>query len=332
MIAIQTKNLTKRFDKLVAVDNLNLEISEGELFGFLGPNGAGKTTTISMLCTILRPTSGSAKVWGYDIIKEQTQVRRAIGIVFQDPSLDENLTARENLEFHGRLYKVPKKLMKRRMEELLELMELSNRIDDLVKTYSGGMRRRLEIARGLLHHPKVLFLDEPTLGLDPQTRIHIWKYIEKLNKREGITMLLTTHYMHEADYLCNNIAIIDEGKIVAKGSPKALKDSLGGDVVTLTTKTGGKKLSAELLKLKNVKTVDYLNNSIRITSSHGESVIPTAIDLVRARGIKIETVSLHGPTLEDVYIKFTGKRLRDEPEGKKGQFKRSLMSRGRMKH
>ena len=332
MIAIQTTNLTKKFGKLVAVDKLNLEISEGELFGFLGPNGAGKTTTISMLCTILKPTSGGAKVWDYDIIKEQTQVRKSIGIVFQDPSLDENLTARENLEFHGRLYKVPKNVMNEGMDELLGLMELSDRIDDLVKTYSGGMRRRLEISRGLLHHPKVLFLDEPTLGLDPQTRIHIWKYIEKLNKLEGITMLLTTHYMHEADYLCNNIAIIDEGKIVASGTPTDLKGTLGGDVVTLTTKTSSIKLKRDLLRLKNVKNVDFLNNSIRIMSSHGDRVIPDAMDLVRKHGIQTESVSLHEPTLEDVYIKFTGKRLRDEPEGKKGQLKRSLMSRGRMRH
>ena len=332
MIAIQTKNLTKKFGKLIAVDNLNLEISEGELFGFLGPNGAGKTTTISMLCTILKPTSGSAKVWNHDIIKGQTHVRKSIGIVFQDPSLDENLTARENLEFHGRLYKVPKNVMRSRMEELLELMELSDRLDDLVKTYSGGMRRRLEIARGLLHHPKVLFLDEPPLGLDPQTRIHIWKYIEKLNKAEGITMLLTTHYMHEADYLCNNIAIIDEGRIVASGTPYALKESLGGDVVTITAKSSGKQLKQDLLKLKNVKNVDFLNNTIRIMASHGDRVIPEAMDLVRHHGIATESVTLHEPTLEDVYIKFTGKRLRDEPEGKKGQLRRSMLARGRMRH
>jgi ABC-2 type transport system ATP-binding protein len=334
MIAVKTEKLTKKFGKLVAVNNLVLEIQEGELFGFLGPNGAGKTTTISMLCTILAPTSGTAKVWNYDIIKEQNMVRKSIGIVFQDPSLDENLTARENLEFHGRLYKVPKNLMKQRMDELLELMELSDRLDDLVKTYSGGMRRRLEIARGLLHHPKVLFLDEPTLGLDPQTRIHIWKYIEKLNKHEGITMLLTTHYMHEADYLCNKIAIIDEGKIVASGTPSGLKKAFGGDVVSFTVPDGeiDSTVKSGLLKIKNVHNVDFLKNSIRVMASGGDRIIPFAMDTIRKHGIEIESVSLHKPTLEDVYIKHTGKRLRDEPEGKKSQFKRSIASRGRMRH
>ena len=332
MIAIKTTNLTKKFDKLVAVDHLNLEIQEGELFGFLGPNGAGKTTTISMLCTILKPTAGSGKVWGHDIIKEQTKVRKSIGIVFQDPSLDENLTARENLEFHGRLYKVPKDLMNKRMDELLALMELSDRVDDLVKTYSGGMRRRLEIARGLLHHPKVLFLDEPTLGLDPQTRIHIWKYIEKLNKSEGITMLLTTHYMHEADYLCNDIAIIDEGKIVASGTPNGLKESLGGDVITLDIKTMDKRIKNDLLNIRKVKNVDFLKKSIRVTALHGDRVIPEAMDVLRKHKLETESVSLHKPTLEDVYIKYTGKRLRDEIEGKKGQFKRSMRSRRRFRH
>ncbi len=340
MVAIKTSKLTKKFDKLVAVDTLTLEIAKGELFGFLGPNGAGKTTTISMLCTILKPTSGKAWVWDYDIVKDQNNVRKSIGIVFQDPSLDDNLTGRENLEFHARLYKVPKSVMKKRMHELLELMELSDRVDDLVKTYSGGMRRRLEIARGLLHHPKVLFLDEPTLGLDPQTRIHIWRYIEKLNKKEGITMLLTTHYMHEADYLCNKIAIIDEGKIVALGTPTSLKASLGGDIISLSIASTHKKLKKDLLnklkknllKIKNVKTVDFIKDAICLTASNGDRVIPHAMNVIREYGIDTESVSLHEPTLEDVYIKFTGKQLRDEPEGKKGQFKRSIMPRGRFRH
>jgi ABC-2 type transport system ATP-binding protein len=332
MVAIKTSKLTKRFDKILAVDDLSLEIPEGELFGFLGPNGAGKTTTISMLCTILKPTSGRGWVWGYDIIKDQTRVRKSIGIVFQDPSLDENLTGRENLVFHGRLYKVPKNVMNSRMEELLELMELSERVDDLVKTYSGGMRRRLEIVRGLLHHPKVLFLDEPTLGLDPQTRIHIWKYIEKLNKHEGVTMLLTTHYMHEADYLCNNIAIIDEGRIVASGTPSELKSSLGGDVITLSTDQQSKSLKRDLLKLKNVSSVDFVKDTIRLSTLKGDTVIPQAMNVLRTHGLETKSVSLHKPTLEDVYIKVTGKHLRDEPEHKRGQLKRSLTPRGRFRH
>jgi ABC-2 type transport system ATP-binding protein len=332
MAAIKINKLTKRFDKLTAVDNVDLEIREGELFGLLGPNGAGKTTMISMLCTIMRPTSGSALVWNHDIVKEQDAVRKSLGIVFQDQSLDDNLTGTENLQFHGRLYKVPKKLMNERMKELLDLMELSDRKDDLVKTYSGGMRRRLEIARGLLHHPKVLFLDEPTLGLDPQTRRHIWEYIEKLNKAEGVTMLLTTHYMDEADYLCGRIAIIDYGKIVALDSPSNLKKSLGGDVVSLMTTSKDEALKNDLLKITNVTGVDFVKDAIRLTSSKGEYVIPEAMNIVREHGVDVKSVSLHAPTLEDVFIKYTGRRLRDDSEGKKGQLKRAIGHRRRLRH
>ncbi len=331
MSAIKITDLTKKFDKLVAVDNVNLEIKEGELFGLLGPNGAGKTTMISMLCTILKPTSGTAIVWNHDIIKKQDEVRKSIGIVFQDPSLDDNLTGTENLQFHGRLYKIPKTTMNQRMEELLELMELSDRADDLVKTYSGGMRRRLEIARGLLHHPKVLFLDEPTLGLDPQTRRHIWAYIEKLNKNENVTIMLTTHYMDEADYLCDRIAIIDQGKIVAEGSPASLKGSLGGDVVIMATSAKDEKLKEGLKKIKNVKSVDFVKDAIRLTASKGETVIPEAMNVTRKHGAEVKSVSLHGPTLEDVFIKFTGRRLRDETEGKKDQLKRAIGHRRRFR-
>jgi ABC-2 type transport system ATP-binding protein len=332
MSAIKITDLSKKFDGLVAVDKVSLEIKEGELFGLLGPNGAGKTTMISMLCTILRPTSGTATVWNNDIIKEQDNVRKSIGIVFQDPSLDDVLTGRENLQFHGRLYKVPKKTMNERMGGLLELMELSDRADDPVKTYSGGMRRRLEITRGLLHHPKVLFLDEPTLGLDPQTRRHIWEYIEKLNKNEKVTMMLTTHYMDEADYLCDRIAIIDHGKIVVEGSPTSLKGSLGGDVITLATSAKDEMLKESLLRIKNVKSVDFVKDAIRLTASKGETVIPEAMNIAREYGIEVNSVSLHGPTLEDVFIKFTGRRLRDETEGKKSQLKRVMGHRRRLRH
>ncbi|UCE75256.1 MAG: ATP-binding cassette domain-containing protein [Methanomassiliicoccales archaeon] len=332
MVAVKITDLTKKFDKLTAVDNVNLDIESGELFGLLGPNGAGKTTLISMLCTILKPTSGTAQVWNHDIIREQDMVRKSIGIVFQDQSLDDNLTGRENLQFHGRLYKVPKNVMNERMKELMELMELADRADDLVKTYSGGMRRRLEIARGLLHHPKVLFLDEPTLGLDPQTRRHIWEYIEKLNQNEGITMLLTTHYMDEADYLCDRIAIIDYGKIVALGNPSSLKESLGGDVISLASSSKDEKLREGLLKIENVTAVDFVEDAIRLTASKGETVIPEALNVVREHGVEVKSVSLHAPTLEDVFIKFTGRRLRDEAEGKKGQLKRRIGHRRRLHH
>ena len=226
--AVVVHELTKSFGTLVAVDRVSFAIEQGEIFGLLGPNGAGKTTTLSMLATMLEPTSGSAAIMDIDIRKDQDGVRKAIGIVFQDQSLDEELTAWENMDFHGRLYRIPKETREQRTEELLKLVELFDRRNDIVKTFSGGMRRRLEIARGLLHHPSVLFLDEPTLGLDPQTRNLLWKYIEALAKEKNITIILTTHYMEEADRLCNRIAIIDHGKIIAMDTPASSRTRLAG--------------------------------------------------------------------------------------------------------
>ena len=238
-VALHIQDLTRRFNDLVAVDNISFDIDKGEIFGLLGPNGAGKTTTLSMLSTMLVPTSGSATINGIDIEQDPDGVRKSIGIVFQDQSLDEELTAWENMDFHGRLYRIPAEIRKQRITELLTLVELNNRRDDIVKTFSGGMRRRLEIARGLLHHPEVLFLDEPTLGLDPQTRNHLWTYIATLAEEKGITIILTTHYMEEADRLCNRVAIIDHGKIIAIDTPEHLKDGLGGDIVTIRTPDPG---------------------------------------------------------------------------------------------
>jgi len=223
MNIIETKNLTKKFGNITAVDNVSFKVEKGGIFAFLGPNGAGKSTTIKILTTLLSPTSGEIMVDGRNPIKEQDAVRASFGIVFQDPSLDDELTAWENMEFHGVLYGVPKNVRRKRITEMLEFVELSDRKDDFVKNFSGGMKRRLEIARGLLHHPKILFLDEPTLGLDPQTRNHIWKFIQDLNKEEGMTIFFTTHYMEEADRVANTIAIIDHGKIVAQGSSAELK-------------------------------------------------------------------------------------------------------------
>jgi ABC-2 type transport system ATP-binding protein len=234
---IEVKELTKVFDKTVkAVDGISFNVKEGEILGFLGPNGAGKTTTLNMLSTLLRPTSGTATVNGHDILTEPDAVRRSIGYVFQDTTLDIDLTGRENLDFHGRLYGLDRNARQQRIRELLELVQLTDRADDLVKTYSGGMKRRLEIARGLLHHPKVLFLDEPTLGLDPQTRRSIWEHILSLNQEKNVTIILTTHYTEEADYLSEHILIIDFGKIVALDTPDNLKARLKGDVVTLLFK------------------------------------------------------------------------------------------------
>ncbi len=224
---IEVKNLTKKYKDFVAVDNIDFEVKKGEIFAFLGPNGAGKTTTIKILTTLLEPTSGQISLNGFSPIKDQAKVRKSFGIVFQDSSLDEELTVWENMEFHGVLYQVPKALRRQRIDELLKFVELYERRHDLVKTFSGGQKRRLEIARGLLHHPKIFFLDEPTLGLDPQTRNHIWSYIQNLNQKEGITVFFTTHYMEEAERVASKVAIIDHGKILIQGSPKELIEKSG---------------------------------------------------------------------------------------------------------
>lgn len=308
--AIETKDLLKRFENVEAVKGINLEIEEGELFGLLGPNGAGKTTTISMLCTIVRPTSGSARIYGHDVKKEPDTVRGLIGIVFQDPSLDDNLTGRENLDFHGRLYKVPRSEIGKRITEVLELVELSDKADTIVKKYSGGMKRRLEIARGLLHRPKVLFLDEPTLGLDPQTRRHIWEYIERLNREQRITMILTTHYMEEADQLCDRIAIIDHGTIVALDTPENLKHHVGGDVVIMTVPDGGDALKMKLEQLELVKSAQLVDGVLQLSVDKGETAIPIFMDAAHQEGIPVPSISLHEPTLEDIFIKYTGREIR----------------------
>jgi ABC-2 type transport system ATP-binding protein len=224
-VIIDVKNLSRKFGNLIAVDNISFNVKKGEMFAFLGPNGAGKTTTIKMLTTLLEPTSGEITVDNFNPLKEKDKVRKSFGIVFQDPSLDDDLTAYENMEFHGIFYGISSEIRKERIEYLLKFVGLWERKDDLVKNFSGGMKRRLEIARGLIHHPKILFLDEPTLGLDPQTRNHIWEYIKKLNKDEGMTVFLTTHYMNEAEKIADNVAVIDNGKIIMQGSPNQLKKS-----------------------------------------------------------------------------------------------------------
>jgi len=231
---IEAKELVKEFNGLKAVKGVSFSVAEGEIFGFLGPNGAGKTTTINMLCTLLKPTSGTAILNGFDVVKRPNDVRHSIGLVFQDPSLDERLTARDNLIFHAMVYGIPKAEREKRMTEVMDMVELTERRNDVVRTFSGGMKRRLEIARGLLHYPKILFLDEPTLGLDPQTRAHIWQYVKSLKEREQITVFLTTHYMDEAE-VCDRIAIIDNGVIIALDTPKNLKRQVGEGVVTIIT-------------------------------------------------------------------------------------------------
>src|SRR3972149_7301465 len=309
MSIIRTENLSKSFGSIVAVDNLNLEISEGEVFGLLGPNGAGKTTTIHMLATLLNPSSGRAFVNGFDVVKQQGDVRRSIGIVFQEPSSDDILTGYENLKLHAMMEGVPKESVEKRIFEALELVDLNDRRNHLVRTYSGGMRRRLELARGLIHRPKVLFLDEPTLGLDPQSREHIWSYITKMVKDEGVTIILTTHYMEEADVLCNRVGIIDLGKIVIIDSPTNLKKMLGGDIIRL--KMTNPNIEA-VRKLTYVKNIEFNDNLLTLMVEDAGTHLPRLLEIVG----QVESVEMRSPTLNDVFLRYTGKEIRTaSPEG-----------------
>jgi ABC-2 type transport system ATP-binding protein len=313
--AIEVRDLTRSFGDLVAVDHISFQIEEGESFGLLGPNGAGKTTTISMLATILEPTSGSARVNGLDIAQEQDGVRKSIGIVFQDQSLDEELTAWENMDFHARLYRIAKQDRDKKILDLLRLVGLDERKDDLVKTFSGGMRRRLEIARGLLHEPKVLFLDEPTLGLDPQTRNHLWQYIARLNQEKGITIILTTHYMEEADRLCRRVAIIDHGKIIAMDTPSRLKEQIGGEVITVRSSDPGG--ICRVVRAPWVQQIEKHEDRVTIGVQNAEEHITDVVTMLTAHRIPIQSISIRKPTLEDVFLHFTGRTIREEEAGAK---------------
>ncbi|UZE92720.1 MAG: ATP-binding cassette domain-containing protein [Methanosarcinales archaeon] len=326
--AIEINGLTKVFDGLVAVDHVSINIAEGELFGLLGPNGAGKTTLIKMLATLLMPTSGTAKVSGYDVTKDPDKVRRCIGIIFQDPSLDNRLTGKENLDFHARMYGMDRELREKRMDEVLDLVELKDKANILVENYSGGMKRRLEIARGLMHHPEVLFLDEPTLGLDPQTRRHIWEYIRNLNKKEDITIILTTHYIEEADYLCDRVAIIDYGKIVALDAPKNLKDTIGADIVSLEISDSvDKDFVAMLGKFKWIKKMKEHDGFLDLSVKNGETRIPELMNIAQKAGVVVQSVSLRKPTLEDVFLHYVGKTIREEETSVKDQVRERMRRR-----
>ncbi len=304
--AVEVEGLVRRFGDLVAVDGVSFTVARGEVFGFLGPNGAGKTTTINMLCTLLAPTAGSARVNGYDIREQRNEVRESIGLVFQDPSLDDRLTANENLDFHAVIYAVPAREREERKRRVLEMVELMDRADDMVITYSGGMKRRLEIARGLLHNPRVLFLDEPTIGLDPQTRKHIWEYIEEMKRREDTTIFLTTHYMEEAER-CDRIAIIDHGRIIALDTPDNLKDMVGGDVIRL--RTGDDARAEEELKSRFGVSILEERDCLCFEVERGEEFIPR---LFRELEVPIMAVNLQRPTLDDVFLKLTGREIREE--------------------
>ncbi|AIF85095.1 daunorubicin resistance ABC transporter ATP-binding subunit [Candidatus Nitrososphaera evergladensis SR1] len=306
---IKLKSLTKRYgNNLVAVDNLTLDIEENEIFGLLGSNGAGKTTTIHMLATLLKPTSGTATVNGYDIVRQPSKVRESIGIVFQAPSSDDMLTGYENLYVHSLLYSVPRDIRKKRIDEVLELVGLSERKNDRVKTYSGGMRRRLEIARGLLHKPRVMFLDEPTLGLDPASRETMWKYVRRLVEEEKVTIILTTHYMEEADMLCDRIGVIDRGKIVALDTPARLKAALGGDIIKIKTKAKDADVIAS--KLDFVQKAEFVDGLLVLSVRDAKRSLPVLLQKIEA-----EQAEFSSPTLNDVFIHLTGRNIKEQAEG-----------------
>src|SRR5919199_4783758 len=307
---IEIRNLCKKYHDQIAVDNITLDIKENEIFGLLGSNGAGKTTTIHMLATLVKPTSGTATVNGYDIVSQPAKVRSSIGIVFQAPSSDDILTGFENLHLHALLYSLPRNTRSKRIDEVLELVGLSKRKNDQVKTYSGGMRRRLEIARGLLHKPEVMFLDEPTLGLDPVSRESMWKYIKQLVKEEKMTIILTTHYMEEADILCDRIGIIDKGKIVALDTPAGLKAALGGDIIRIKTRNDPDKIR----QLDFVHKIEHNDGFLILSVNNAKRDLPMLL-----RHIEAEIAEFTSPTLNDVFIHLTGRNIKEEPEGGFGE-------------
>lgn len=303
---IEVQDLVKHYDDFEAVRGVTFSVREGEIFGFLGPNGAGKTTTIKMLCTLLDPSSGSARLAGFDIATRPGDVRRAIGVIFQDPSLDDRLTARENLELHAVVYGVPRAERAERLDEALSFVDLSDRADDLVRTFSGGMKRRLEIARGLVHRPRVLFLDEPTTGLDPQTRKRTWEVLRSLREKHGLTLFLTTHYMDEAEH-CDRIAVIDHGRIVTVGSPDELKRQVGKDVVLVRTAEPDKM--ANILRERHGITPDRTDDGLCFRVENGETFV---VELIREACVPLAGIAVRRPTLDDVFLALTGRQIRDE--------------------
>ena len=322
--AIVVEGLVKRYGKIVAVDGVSFRVGYGEVFGFLGPNGAGKTTTIHVLATLLRPDGGRVLIAGRDVVRDPVGVRRSIGVVFQDPSLDGELTGYENLYLHGRIYGLRGGLLEERIEDMLRFVELWEHRDRLVKYYSGGMRRRLEIARALLHGPRILFLDEPTLGLDPQTRAHIWDYIRRLRREMGVTVFLTTHYMEEAEALCDRIAIIDHGRIIAEGSPEELKRMAGNDIVYLKIREARpgvcgffEDLATECRELPGGRIALKVGDAVKS--------LPGILLRARDRGLEVLEASYHRPSLNDVFLLLTGREIREE--GPMDMIKAVVMSR-----
>uniref|UniRef100_A9A8C7 Daunorubicin resistance ABC transporter ATPase subunit n=1 Tax=Methanococcus maripaludis (strain C6 / ATCC BAA-1332) TaxID=444158 RepID=A9A8C7_METM6 len=321
MNAIEVKNLVKKFDTNTAVDNVSFSVKKGEIFAFLGPNGAGKSTTINMLTTLLKATSGTALISGFDASKDPKKVRKTIGIVFQDSTLDNQLTAYENLYIHGKIYGYGGDVLKNRIEELLDFVELLDFKDKVVKNFSGGMVRRLEIARSLIHEPEVLFLDEPTIGLDPQTRSHIWEYIQKMQAKNNMTIFLTTHYMDEAELLADKVAIIDNGKIIAEGTVNELKKIVGHDCISIKFEEIPKNLDLKNCELKE-------EGRVHCYTENADSEIPKIFEFAQKNGLKIQEISYKKPNLNDVFIKLTGREIRAERENSKVSM-RPLMMMGK---
>jgi ABC-2 type transport system ATP-binding protein len=319
--AVSVRGLAKDYGEVKAVKGIEFEVAPGETFGFLGPNGAGKTTTIGMLCTLVRPTAGSASVAGYDVVRQREDVRRSIGLVFQDPTLDAYLTAEQNLRFHAELYGVPRSVVRTRLSAVLELVGLADKRKTEVRTFSGGMKRRLEIARGLLHAPVVLFLDEPTIGLDPQTRRSIWEYIRSLKGSEGTTIFMTTHYMDEAEY-CERIGIIDKGQIVAMGSPEELKASVGKDRVQILIDDSPRAIS-EMKQHFGIEAAVHEGN-VTFSVAGGAEFVPKLFAKFSELQIPVRSVNVSRPSLDDVFLSYTGTTIRDAEASGGNEFLRRM--------
>lgn len=329
-LMVKVENLSKQFGQLKAVDGVSFEIREGEIFGFLGPNGAGKSTTINMLTTLLTPSGGHAEIAGIDIHKHPNEVRRNVGVVPQEYTADEDLTGLQNIILCGDLYGIPRSNSKPHAHELLKLVELEDAATRKVSTYSGGMRRRLELACGLINYPRLLFLDEPTLGLDVQTRAAVWSYIKMLKEEYNMTLFLTTHYLEEADNLCDRIAIIDHGHIIKIGTPAELKAGIGGDIITIGVQESEPDISADIAKIPLIKDVKKNGNQYRIKAEIGEEASIKVIDAVRSKGLHVTTISLTKPSLDEVYLELTGRTLREEEANRQQMFsQRVTMARAR---
>jgi ABC-2 type transport system ATP-binding protein len=311
--SIETEELTKRFNTNTAVDHVNLSIEKGEIFGLIGPNGAGKTTLIRMLTTLLQPTEGTAKVAGYDIRRQPNKVRDNIGVVSQAMTLDVELTAWENMELHAKYFNIPKDIRRERIKEVLDVVGLADKFDFTVGSFSGGMKRKLEIIRSLIHRPQILFLDEPTTGLDPQARNAVWEYLRKIHKEENVTVMITTHYLDEAEILCQRVAIVDYGELIALGTPLELKRKvMGGDVVEVEFANLPDEALSTLQSADFVLEVKKRENTLTIVVRSGAEAVPRIVELVNGKGGKINSVTLRAPTLDDVFLQYTGRSLRED--------------------